>query len=334
MKQKIKFFTNEVYPAWEPTDIDNFLGGSEELIVLLAQALVANNYDVEVYHSARIQSQKEYNGVQYLPREQAQCNEDDIFITFKDNQPWINGAKSKLNIHLTADIESGWGVDKNGQLHIDNLDAFVNISNYQRRKNFFVPYEKEYAFPLGVDIDSLEKNKQEQIDGTLLYCSSPDRGLLQLLNDWPTIKQKHPNLKLKVAYGWRHFNFQNLQLRNFRNHIQKLMDQHADIEYLGMLSKDEIEREYWKAQYWILPLNNPDSELFCLNAVKSKYCGCTPVVNKLGALSETVGDYIPYLNFIKGNMSIVQEKGAFSKAISWDEVVKKYWIPKILSKVK
>jgi len=332
-KEKIKIFTNQVYPAWEPTDLDKFLGGSEELVVLLAEALKRADYDVIVYHSARTQEIKLHNGVHYIPRESAKCNADEIFITFKDNSPWLKGAKAKKNIHLTADIEPSWGM--NQQTHdfnINSIDAFVNISHYQRRRNVFVPSEKQYAFPLGVDIESLDKNKCEKIPNTMLYCSSPDRGLLQLLTDWKHIKQKHPELTLKVAYGWRHFDFRNMPVRQFKNQIDSLLKQDG-IEYLGQLNKDEIEREYWKAQYWCLPLNNPDSELFCLNAVKAQYCGCVPIVNKIGALSETVGsEYIAYPKFVHGSLKYENDSaGAWSKAMTWDEVVEKYWIPKLLT---
>jgi 2-polyprenyl-3-methyl-5-hydroxy-6-metoxy-1,4-benzoquinol methylase len=328
MKEKIKIFTNQVYPAWEPTDLGTFLGGSEELIVLLAEALTRADYDVVVYHSAKTPNLKTHNGVYYAPREKAKCNVDDIFITFKDNYPWLKGAKSKINIHLTADIEPSWGMNpKTHDFNINAIDAFVNISNYQRSRNVFVPVEKQHAFPLGVDIESLEKNKQEKIPQTMLYCSSPDRGLLQLLTDWKHIRQKHTNLTLKVAYGWKHFDFKNMSIRQFKNQVDALLKQDG-IEYLGQLTKDEIEREYWKAEYWCLPLNNPDSELFCLNAVKTQYCGCVPIVNKIGALSETVGKYVAYPKFVDGSLKYENDSaGEWSQAMTWDEVVKKYWIP-------
>ena len=333
MKEKIKIFTNAVYPSWEPTDLDNFLGGSEELIVRLAEAFTRANYDVTVYHSARIQDSKTVNGVLYEPREQARCGADEIFITFKDNDPWLNGAKAKKNIHLTADIEPSWGMNAQTHgFHINAIDVFVNISHYQRRRNVFVPFEKQYAFPLGVDIESLDKNKQEKIPNTMLYCSSLDRGLLQLLTDWKHIKQKHSELTLKVAYGWKHFDFKNMHIRRFKNQVDALLKSDG-VEYLGQLTKDEIEKEYWKAEYWCLPLNNPDSELFCLNAVKSQYCGCVPVVNKIGALSETVGDYIPYPKFVEGSLKPESSAGAWSKAMTWDSIVEKYWIPEILKPI-
>ena len=328
--KKVKIFTNEVVPAWEPTDLENFLGGSEEAIVLFAEELAKHDYDVTVYHSQRIQSDKTHNGVKYSSRESAKCDADDIFITWKDSLPWKNGAKAAKNIHWSSDVEQGWEFNKKtNSLNINAVDVFVNISRYLNYKNVFVPVEKRSVIPHGIDTESLDNHKAEQIENTILYCSSPDRGLFNLLQDWPEIKKRSPQMTLKVAYGWGNFNFRNFELRRFRNQINDLLRQDG-IEYLGALRRDEIEREYWKAQYWVLPLNNPDSELFCLNAVKSQYCGCIPVVNKLGALKETVADYIPYMSFRQGKLNVAKEKGVYSKALTWKEVVEKYWVPEIL----
>ena len=87
--RKVKIFTNEVVPSWEPTDLENFLGGSEEAIVLFAKELVKLKFDVTVCHSSRIQGEKEYNGVKYEDRKNATCESDNIFITWKDNTPWV-----------------------------------------------------------------------------------------------------------------------------------------------------------------------------------------------------------------------------------------------------
>jgi len=325
--RKIKIFTNQVANGWEPADLKTFLGGSEESVVLLAEALTRKEFEVTVYHNQVISKDKNINGVLYKSREQATCDQDDIFITFKDVAPWKMGAKAALNIHWTTEIEKSWGSNPDtGERYIDNIDHYINISKYQQGKNSFVPNSINKAFPLGVDLESLNKNKAKTEKNTLLYCSSPDRGLLQLLKDWKFIKQKSPDLKLKVAYGWGNFNTANPEIRKFKDTISKLLNQDG-ITYLGSLDKTQIEKEYWKAAYWVLPLNNPNSELFCLNAVKARHCGCTPIVNKVGALSETVGDFIDYHDFINKGLSNVQKEEADYKAISWDNIVEQYWLP-------
>ena len=330
MNQTLKIFTNEVYKGWSPEDLETFLGGSEECVVLLADALQRKDFDVSVYHTqkhseADENSTKTIKGVKYISRQKAKCNSNYIFITFKDPSPWINGAQAIKKIHWSSDIERPWGINRQGISHVNNVDFFINITSYHQYKNTFVPPQKQYIIPHGIDTASLNKNKVDKVKNTLLYCSSPDRGLYQLLLDWKKIKEKQPELKLKVSYGWNNFHFQNLDIRRFKFDVEKLLKQ-DDVEFLGTLTKNQMEKEYWKAEYWILPLHNPDSELFCLNAIKSKYCGCKHIVNKLGGLKDTVWEYIPYRNFVFNNLDIVQDSGIANVA-TWDEIVERYWMP-------
>jgi hypothetical protein len=55
-----------------------------------------------------------------------------------------------------------------------------------------------------------------------------------------------------------------------------------------------MSKLFWQSEYWVLPLNNPDSELFCINAIRAQYCGCKPVVRRIGALQETVNEFIDW----------------------------------------
>lgn len=109
--------------------------------------------------------------------------------------------------------------------------------------------------------------------------------------------------------------------------MEKLLKQDG-VRWLGELSREEIAREYWRAQYWVHPLNRPDSELFCLNALKAKHCEAIPVVNPVGALAETAPPFIPYERWIAGGEAIVETLGHDEPpTLRWDQIVERYWKP-------
>tara|TARA_Y100000310_G_C20657554_1_gene802796 strand:+ start:1378 stop:2325 length:948 start_codon:yes stop_codon:yes gene_type:complete len=308
----IKIFTNEVAGGWNPLDLKDGLGGSEESIILFSEALVRKGYQISVFHTQKENHSSEYNGVHYFPREAAKCNLDDIFITFKDNIPWVNQAKGKVNIHWTADVERPWNTDR--------IDHFVNLSFFHAQRNLWVSPRKSKIIPLGIDLDSLNHHKQEKNENLMLYCSAPDRGLEQLLRDWENIRKYYSGLELAICYG---------NESNSLYSLYSLLGQDG-IKVLGRVTKAIIEELYWKAKYWCLPLNRADSELFCLNAVKAQYCGAIPVVNKIGALKNTVRSYIPYDNFVKGQIrknDINIEYEPSMIAMDWDHIVETYWLP-------
>lgn len=335
---RIRIFTNEVAGGWNANDLETFLGGSEECIVLLSEALARSGYDVNVYHTFSEDLKKssyKRNSVKYHKRDSARTDKKDILLTFKDSLPWRGLQNNEaVRVHLSAEVEQPWDTR--------NLHYFVCLSDFHSSRIVFVPEENKTVIPLGVDKESLIKNKEfllknkcSREPNTMLYCSSPDRGLLRVLSDWCRIVASYPEMKLKVAYGFKNFDRMATQGKVLKNNLMRMMKQKG-ITYLGQLTKDELEQEYYKSEYWVLPLFNPESELFCLNAVKSWYCGCKSVVSKIGALKNTVGDYIPYASFVDGQSSIINDKCTVS-AMAWDQVVSEYWIPlfeKILNQKK
>lgn len=314
----IKIFTNELPGGWNPSDLEISLGGSEEVVINLSSALA--KYDnVIVYHTQKKVKDIEYNNVIYQDRSKAQCLANDVFITFKDNTPWLNGADCVKKIHWSSDVERPWD--------ISSLHSFINLTKFHQYRNSWVPNSISKVIPHGIDIESLNKNKTEKKENTAIYCSSPDRGLEVLLKDYKQIKETHPKLKLKVAYGFSNLlacSGNSSNALSYRDYLIDSMERQG-IEYLGALSKDNIEKEYWKAQYWILPLQRADSELFCLNALKTRYCGVIPIVNKIGALRNTVGMYKDYKEFVAKKASLRESQEDAVHPLNWEQVVKDYW---------
>jgi len=325
----IRILANRVAGGWEPTDLAEGLGGSEESVVLLAGAL--NEYytdtDVVVYHPQKDKRVKEFRGVKYGDRSDFFCEKDDIVILFKIDPLQVEGGvDAKQIFHWSCEVKAPFSAAS-----MDKIDYFVNVSEYHRNRNFWVEENKNLIIPFGVETHTLDEAKCDRDENLMLYCSSLDRGLVTLLEGWGAIRYYHPNLKLKVAYGFGMLDamvkedmpHQASSVDQFKKRIFNLMQQEG-IEYIGHQNKQSMEKLYWQAQYWCLPLQIPDAELFCLNAVKAQYTGAMPVVNKIGALRNTVGRYIKYTEFAEGNL-FVTEENAHVGALTWNSVVEDYW---------
>ena len=321
----IKIYTNQVAGGWEPTDLVNGLGGSEEAVVCLAAELKRfYRCDVTVYHEQKYKEDKAIDGVVYLGRDKFSCNKDEILIMFKSFPlPVLGDFEARQVLH--------WSCEVTNPLDTGSLDYWVNVTDYHQSRHFWVPEEKSVVIPFGTGIESLESNRKEKEPNLMLYASSPDRGLFQLLEKWGAIKEKHPDLKLVVTYGFEVYDAMideytggiKQAFISLRKQLFSLMQQ-PDIEYVGHQKKNEIEQLYWKSQYWCLPLNLPDAELFCMNAVKSQYAGAIPVVNKVGALRNTVGKFIPFSSFAEGRTELMGSKAEVG-AMNWSLIVANYW---------
>ena len=323
----VKIYTNELKGGWEPEDLETGIGGSEESVIQLARAFAEDGHKVCVYRTERNEDEsfrEMPDGVVYAPHDMYQSGPEDILISFKTRDPWKVECKAQARIQWSCDIDLPW--------NMRHLDAYVCISPFHMSRMVWIPSRVKKWFPLGVDKKSLETNRKHMTHaGQMLYCSSLDRGLSQLLLDWRTLKEHRPDASLKVAYGMEGiYKFASPELIRQTEHMIRQMDELDGVEYLGRVSRDELENLYWESQYWALPLNHANSELFCLNAVKAQYQGAIPVVNKLGALQNTVGEYIDYKTFVQGGGALSdQDKAPQIPAHTWSEVLRGYWLPLI-----
>lgn len=332
---KIAIYTNHIPGGWSP--ISTKLKGSEECIVELAKELSSlDDITVSVFSdfsdSAGFESKTSPFGLRYFARDLIYDGDYDILIIWKDRE--IDLSKIATGTKVIK-----WSSDVEDHQNLEYIDHWVNLTQFHEDSNAWVPKEKSSIIPHGIDYNFLNKHKVEKIPNTVLYCSSPDRGLFRLLTDWDKIKKNNPELVLNITYGLDELRqFGGEQYYNqFKSHLDKLLDQ-KDINFLGNLEKDEMAKEYWKAEYWILPLENPNSELFCLNAVKSHICNCTAIVDLKGALTNVVQEYIDYSLIInkKIHESDLNPNDFIMKRLSkepritsleWDHVIDKYWLP-------
>lgn len=300
----ISIYTNEVQGGWYPQQINEFLGGGEESIVLFASEL-AKNHKVEVYSS--INKRVDYNHAAYLPRKKFDFSlKYDVLITWKDKLPWILNVQANKKIHWSSSDEDKWSIGI-----FNKIDWFICFSRYHANRNDWAN-KKIKVIPLGIDLKSLMANRENGKENIILYCSSPDRGLETVLNNWDKIK----GYQLFVTYGRHHSQV-----------IQKCNERGIKV---GTVNKSNFERLLWKSKYWILPLNKPDAELFCLNAVKARITGTLPVINtpKGSGLEDTISNYLSFYEFLENQTPIkIHENSNYNtEPLSWEDIIKKYWL--------
>ena len=323
----VDLWCNHVSGGWTPGDLETGLGGSEECIVLWAGALAAAGHRVRVYHNAP-GGRPRHNGhgrgaVSWLPHDAFDPFAlRDVLVSWKSAHPWRVGATARRRIHWSSDVEPAWPPAMLARLH-----AFVALTPFHRSALPWLPQALARIVPHGVDLGHLQRLRTARVPGRMLYASSPDRGLKRLLDDWPRLRAIHPELTLRVTYGWRRFEACTQGLapaRAFQARLRARLRQ-PGVEDAAALSRDEMARAYWQAEYWALPLPRAESELFCLNAVKAMHAGALGVVCRIGALRDTVTRWVDYDEFLAG--SGTPRNAAGIAAMDWSVVVRDHWEP-------
>jgi len=138
------------------------------------------------------------------------------------------------------------------------------------------------------------ENRPERKRDHFIYASSPDRGLIRLLELWPRVLEKYPEATLDVFYGWRGcaklgtgVGTSEQWIRRheiMRKNYEKVRYQKGVTER-GMVNHVQIAQEFMRAGVWFYPTDF--TETCCTNAIKARSAGCYPVTTDLAALGET-----------------------------------------------
>lgn len=278
------------FEKWDPESIQTGLGGSEEAVVYLAQELTKRGWRVTVY--ANPKKAGEFDGVEY--RVWHDLNPKDSFNTlilwrsigFIDVNP-----KAKFIMVWMHDMPNNPDFT---QERVDKIDKIAVLSEYHKsqlrlhKNGLFekMPDNKVLVTSNGIpDFDVPEwKGNPHRI----IYSSSPDRGLVYLLNNWPKIKEQVTDAELHIFYGFDVFDAiyqDNPGKQQWKDRVFKMMKQDG-IVYRGRIGHDALNYEFQQSGIWAYPTDF--TEISCITAMKAQKNGAIPVVTDYAALSETV----------------------------------------------
>jgi glycosyltransferase involved in cell wall biosynthesis len=152
--------------------------------------------------------------------------------------------------------------------------------------------------PLGCDPERYDGH--EKIPGRVVYCSSPDRGLHWLLQEWPAIKRAVPHATLHIFYRLQAWidGFANTAyypaiegLRQRALYIQealwRMRGEEWGITVRDSVSRATIEREMGMAEVLAYPCDTTSwSEGFSCTILEACAAMACPVITDCDALGE------------------------------------------------
>lgn len=284
-ERSIVFMCPPVFEKWSPKSVKTGIGGSEEAVIHLAKELKNLGWDVTVYANCQ-EDEGWYDGVWYIDFSKFNIHDTfNVLIQWRTNL-FSHNIKAKHNwswLHdiLTPDIMY---VPED----IAGLNKIIVLSEYHKSLlPKFVPQDKIIVSANGLNLEDYNAD-YERNPYKIAYGSSYDRGLENLLDVWPDIKQAVPQAELSVFYGWQNMvkvAEGDINLRNWINKVDQKMRQ-PGITHKKRLGHAQVIQEYKTAGIWAYPTAFP--EISCISAMKAQICGAVPVCTDFAALKETV----------------------------------------------
>ena len=153
------------------------------------------------------------------------------------------------------------------------------------------PQFKEITVPFhyGIDFSTFQTETVQKKPYQFIYSSFPNRGLLPLLQMWPSIYAMNPEASLHI-YSDVHGKWVNEVAPDHMVEIRRLLDinKEMNIHYHGWVSKKTLAQAWLASDIWFYPCIF--METFCLTALEAALTKTLVISNDLAALQNTVGD--------------------------------------------
>ena len=299
---------------WGPSSLWTGLGGSEEAVVHLAYRLRDCGLGVTVYNSILPADEGVVAGVTW--RRWQHFDEEpqvavDVFIACRDCDALWDATLASLLYCWQQDTdlrdkEDGWKL----------ADGLLFVSEWQRDRNgahrrqaeargqaaFLLRNAIDPALLPGPSVGVAEHNTAGSGSGKsrasrAVWASSPERGLNELLEVWPLIKERVPNASLDVYFRppwWEmqrnsDYPFGEEVMRRIRSQLAQLTHTH-DVRFHGMAGHLELAHVFAEAGAWLYPTWKSDQpETACITAIKAMAAGAYPVTTGHGGMPEYIG---------------------------------------------
>ena len=292
------------------TPFEGSLGGSESAVVFMARELARRGHGVRVFCPCQRPGEYETGSNAVIPSEARNPAVDlavsyrdladfpqfveegacDVFICCRHLRGLTAPVQSKVNVLWNHDI-----VTKEAAQYVMSLmykvDRLLVLSEFHRQqfmRHLDVPEDRYLVTRNGVDLALVD----EAIAGVerdlnrVIYTSRPERGLEALLEMWPSIKARRPELKLAVAH------YANpgadRQMADYLDALRQTAEALPDVELLGALSKRDLYRELAGSALVVYPCAFP--EVSCISALEAAACGTPMVTSRYCALKESVAE--------------------------------------------
>ena len=168
----------------------------------------------------------------------------------------------------------------------DKITHIVCVSNWQQSQ--FIKYLNIPKHKISVIRNGGADyfNYKEKTNKTLIYASTPFRGLKYLPYIFKQVLKQHPDAILKVFSGMQLYGDQDTQ--EFKE-IYKELQNTPNTYYSEPIAHTQLAEEFKQASLLVYP--NTWEETSCVTLIEALRSGCYPIISDIGALPETANKF-------------------------------------------
>lgn len=307
---KIHIFSVKHFEDWDWTNsVEKGIGGSETSAVEMAWRLARRGHEVICYAPVPWKGEEKWRGTTWKHFKDADFTEDGLWVLYrcpsyldkfgpiKESQPrWL----------MCQDAHYEYGINEERSAKLDRVIALCEEHAFYLSHVYPGLAGKIWITSNGVKLDLMREVMKKNIVRNpykLMYASSPDRGLVVLLDIFKKAKELEPKLELHVFYGFHNINKLTEGEASWKDALIKIKrDAEKGMKQEGVIWHDRVSQnelyEHWLSSgLWVYPTDF--TETSCITCMEAQAMGAIPITNPLWALKDNVGWGIS----IEGNVS-------------------------------
>ena len=242
-------------------------GGSELAVMTLAEEWTKKGHECILFNSPREMGVSPFDQrpvTAFNPSEYY-----DVVMAFRTPNQKVVDSNSQLKIFLSFDQYTSQSFIS----YLNQVDKVVGISEYH--SSYFKArygFQDMIVIDLPLRVEDFKNIDVEKIPNRLIHTSVPDRGLLNILAMWPSIRERVPDATIRITSDYRLW---GLSHSNNENYFSQFMGIEGVIfPYNASLVRKDYLEELCKADILFYPHQAAHAELFCISAAEAQYAGC------------------------------------------------------------
>ena len=258
-------FCGAVAEPWSPNSLNQGgIGGSETAVIYLAQKLAKDGKKVVVYTDPQVDEGIFWKNAGFFDyrrfRPDIKCKN---FISWRRAPMFAPGLDTEQRILWNHDINLGartQGLEEAAE----QFDRIVGVSPWHEeylRTLYPRLGEHIYNVPNGIDLGRFT-GAVERDPHKFIYTSCPKRGLYELLEMWPYIRQYEDD-RLHVFYGFQGAEFGDKGLppeaSEYTEAIRQRLRTTTGVVERGRIGQKELAQEFLSANMWLYPTSFAES---------------------------------------------------------------------------
>lgn len=296
---RVNLFCPIGHEPWDHRSPDTQgIGGSETCVVEMSWRLAQRGYAVTVFGHLGADCPTPHRGVAWRELETCDPTQEALWIVCRSPQDVMGPWQGQVWL-MCQDTDYPGQFTPGVCSRVDVVMAMSQVHARNLAKAHPEVARKVRASSNGIRVDLFEAVEREGIERrphSLMFASSPDRGLVQaVLPLWPRIRERVPDAELHVYYG-----FDNIEkmvaadpvtwkwLGDARDKCLQYFEEYKDqgVTWHGRVTQRELCRAWLSSAVW--PQFSDFAETSAIACMEAQAGGAIPVTRPWWAVGENV----------------------------------------------